>query len=188
MDWGWLWRDLLRPKCPALITKMAAVVLNTSHMSQAHTTSMSPMEANQSLVSIFASYASISLFRFNFCLSIFFLLEFIYLVCFYFYCMYFLINFFLIKSFVFYFLYLFFFLHRKPLLCTCPRYGWRNQSEMPGSGAWKQRACQHPTGLFCGCKQGWSGSLAGQSAGTQRWDRDSINLVYLAFFFSPSIE
>lgn len=45
-------------------------------MSQAHTTSMSPMEANQSLVSIFASYARISLYRF---LSIFFFLIVIYL-------------------------------------------------------------------------------------------------------------
>lgn len=59
VDWGSLWRDLLRPKCLALITKMAAVVLNTSHMSQAHTTSMLPMEASQSLVSIFASCVSV---------------------------------------------------------------------------------------------------------------------------------
>ncbi len=150
---------------------MAAVVLNTYHMSLAHTTSMSPMEANQSLVSIFASYASISLYLLCIRLSIFFLI-------------FFLLNNFCLKIFVFN--PFFCPLHRKPFLCTCPRYCWCNQSEMPGSGAWKQCACQHPTGLFCGCKQGWSGSLEGQSAGTQRWDLDStINLVYLTFFSFP---
>lgn len=57
VDWGWLWRDLLKQKCPALTTKMAAVVSSTSHTSQAHTTSMSPMEVNQSLVSVSAYHA-----------------------------------------------------------------------------------------------------------------------------------